>query len=174
VDLIAAHGGDAPYTVVTGGVRGYVDHAFASASLADQVVAAGTWAINADEAAAFDYNDTVRDAFGETSFEVKPDGRELFAATAFRASDHDPVYVDLNFSPSPPPPPVPPPPAVLRGDADGDGDVDRDDLPLVARAMRTPAAGPDDPRDVDGNGTIDPDDLQRLRELCTQPQCRTR
>jgi predicted extracellular nuclease len=172
-NLIGVHAGDAPYTVATDGVRGYVDHAFATGSLAERVVAAGTWAINADEAAAFDYNDTVRDAFGETSYEVKPAGRALFAEDAYRASAHDPVFVDVSFSPpAPPPPPVPPPPSVQRGDVDGDGDVDQDDLPLVARAMQKPAAGVDDPRDVNGDGTIGPEDLKRLRELCTRPKCR--
>ena len=159
-DLIDVHSGAESYTVVAGATRGYVDHALASSSLAQHVVAAGPWHINADEAAAFDYNDTQRDSFGELATEAKPSGRPLYEPNAFRASDHEPVIVDLELAPP-----------VTPGDADGDGDIDRDDLKLINRTKREPAEGPGDARDVDGDGYISVDDVKLARSLCTRPHC---
>jgi hypothetical protein len=118
------------------------------------------WHINADEAAAFDYNDSQRDAFGETSTDVKPSGRPLYEPNAYRASDHDPVIVDLELAPP-----------MTPGDADGDGDIDRDDLKLINRTKREPAEGATDARDVDGDGYISVDDVKLARSLCTRPHC---
>ena len=57
------------------------------------------------------------------------------------------------------------------GDLDVDGDVDRDDVTLLRVALKTPASGPDDPRDLDGDGKITSRDMQQLKSLCTRPKC---
>jgi uncharacterized protein len=73
------------FTYVFGGETGALDHAYASASLQSQVTGVGVWHINADEATVLDYNT-----------EFKTDDR--YAATPFRASDHDPVIVGLSLT----------------------------------------------------------------------------
>jgi uncharacterized protein len=73
-----------PYSYVFDGEAGYLDHALASASLNGQVAGAAEWHINADEPSVIDYNT-----------EFKP--QDLYSATPYRASDHDPVIVSLNL-----------------------------------------------------------------------------
>ena len=51
--------------------------------------------MNADESALLDYNDDILDA-NEKKYQLKPKGLDVFRPTALRASDHDPVVVDLN------------------------------------------------------------------------------
>lgn len=70
------------YTYVFDGQAGYLDHALTTASLAAQVTGVTLWHINADEPSVIDYN-----------LEYKP--QDLYVATAYRASDHDPVLVGL-------------------------------------------------------------------------------
>ena len=108
IDLLETFQGANAYSYVFDGELGYLDHALANASLAPQVVAAQTWTINADEVNLLDYNDTVVDV-GESSFEAKPAATPLYAADAYRSSDHDPVLIGLNLTP---------------GDSDGDGVTD--------------------------------------------------
>jgi uncharacterized protein len=72
------------FTYVFGGETGALDHAYASDSLKSQVTGVGLWHINADEPTVLDYNT-----------ESKPDDR--YAATPYRASDHDPVLVALTL-----------------------------------------------------------------------------
>jgi uncharacterized protein len=74
------------FTYVFGGETGALDHSYASGSLKTQVSGVGVWHINADEATVLDYNT-----------EFKTDDR--YAATPYRASDHDPVMVGLTLSP---------------------------------------------------------------------------
>jgi len=74
------------YSYVFEGAAGELDHALASASLADQVVDAAIWHINADEPSALDYNDYNQPL--------------LYQPDAFRSSDHDPLVIYLD--------PVPP------------------------------------------------------------------
>ena len=81
------------------GQLGSLDHALASASLADQVRGVTVWHINADEVNLLDYNDTIRDP-GEASFEAKPDSAPFYRANPYRSSDHDPVIVGLDLSPT--------------------------------------------------------------------------
>jgi uncharacterized repeat protein (TIGR01451 family) len=95
------HGANA-YSYLFDGQLGHLDYGFASASMLPQVTGADAWHINADEAAAFDYNDEVRDAPGEAVFEEKPDGSALVpprvvfqSLSPYRASDHDPVTLGL-------------------------------------------------------------------------------
>jgi uncharacterized protein len=73
------------YTYVFSGETGALDHAYASDSLKSQVTGVGVWHINADEPTVLDYNT-----------ESKPDDR--YAASPYRASDHDPVLVGLTLT----------------------------------------------------------------------------
>jgi uncharacterized protein len=73
------------FTYVFGGETGALDHAYASASLRQQVSGVSVWHINADEPSVLDYN---------TDFTTD----DRFAATPFRASDHDPVLVGLTLT----------------------------------------------------------------------------
>jgi uncharacterized protein len=100
-DLESSFLGANAYSYVFDGQTGHLDYAFASASLASQVLGASAWHINADEVPLFDYNDEVRDT-GEAAAEEKPDGSALVPprvvfqpASPYRASDHDPILVGL-------------------------------------------------------------------------------
>ncbi|MDX1480713.1 MAG: ExeM/NucH family extracellular endonuclease [Woeseiaceae bacterium] len=84
VNLLARDEGVAAYTYVFRGRSGALDHALASPALAEDVLSAFAWHVNADEARIYDYNlDRGRDP---SLF----DGRE-----PYRSSDHDPVIVDI-------------------------------------------------------------------------------
>lgn len=80
--------GGIPYSYVFGGEAGYLDHALTTASLSSQVLGVAEWHINADEPSVIDYNT-----------EFKP--QDLYSASPYRASDHDPVVVSLNLRASP-------------------------------------------------------------------------
>lgn len=73
-----------PYSYTFDGESGYLDHALASASLTDQVTGVAEWHINTDEPSVIDYNT-----------EFKP--QDLYSASPYRASDHDPVIVGLQL-----------------------------------------------------------------------------
>lgn len=75
-----------PYSYVFDGESGYLDHALTTASLSQQVVGVTEWHINADEPSVIDYNT-----------EFKP--QDLYSATAYRSSDHDPVIISLDLQP---------------------------------------------------------------------------
>jgi predicted extracellular nuclease len=81
VDLLERFGGPDTYSYVFDGAAGRLDHALASPALAPLVGGAGVWHSNADEPPVFDYR------------EANPPA--AFAADPYRASDHDPVVVDL-------------------------------------------------------------------------------
>jgi uncharacterized protein len=83
-DLVARFYADQGYTYVFDGEAGYLDHALANAAMASQVVGVNVWPINADEPSVIDYNT-----------EFKP--QDLYDASPFRSSDHDPVIVGLNL-----------------------------------------------------------------------------
>ncbi|MFO7682078.1 MAG: ExeM/NucH family extracellular endonuclease, partial [Chloroflexota bacterium] len=89
--------GASAYGYVFDGQLGYLDHALASPSLAQQVTGVSEWHINADEVNLLDYNDTILDP-GEASFEVKPGALPLFESNTYRSSDHDPVVVGISFN----------------------------------------------------------------------------
>ncbi|MDP2266741.1 MAG: type I secretion C-terminal target domain-containing protein, partial [Thiobacillus sp.] len=72
------------YSYVFDGEAGYLDHALATASLNSQIAGATEWHINADEPSVIDYNT-----------EFKP--QDLYAANAYRSSDHDPIVVGLSL-----------------------------------------------------------------------------
>ncbi|MDD2882203.1 MAG: ExeM/NucH family extracellular endonuclease [Rhodoferax sp.] len=77
-------GSAADYSYVFDGLRGSLDHALASAGLSTEVTGIDHWHINADEQIALDYNTEFNPA-------------ELYAADAYRASDHDPVVIGLTL-----------------------------------------------------------------------------
>ncbi|KZN36698.1 ExeM/NucH family extracellular endonuclease [Pseudoalteromonas luteoviolacea] len=74
------------YSYVFKGRLGSLDHAFASESMAEKVVAVTNWHINADEPVALDYN-----------VEYKSDKHQqsLYAEHSYRSSDHDPIVIEL-------------------------------------------------------------------------------
>lgn len=155
VNLIHTFQGPTAYSFVFFGQSGYLDHALASPSLAAQVTGAGEWPINADEPPVLDYN---------TEFKSAAQVEGLFAPDPYRASDHDPLLVELSLSAGG---------AMIPGDLDGDDDVDREDLNLILAANGQPASGPDDARDLDGDGTITYRDARKLRLLCSRARCAT-
>ena len=71
------------------GLWGALDHALASTSLADQVSGVVEWAINAEEPGVLDYN---------TNFKTPGQVQSLYAADAYRSSDHNPLLIGLNLS----------------------------------------------------------------------------
>jgi predicted extracellular nuclease len=77
------------YSYQFDGQFGYLDHALASASLKGQVTGITEWHINADEPVFLDYN---------VEFKTPAQVTELYAPTAYRSSDHDPVVVGLKLN----------------------------------------------------------------------------
>jgi predicted extracellular nuclease len=73
------------YSYVFDGQSGVLDHAFASSSMGAQVSGVTVWHVNADEPVVLDYN-----------LEFKT--QDLYAATPYRSSDHDPVLVGLTLN----------------------------------------------------------------------------
>lgn len=73
-----------PYSYTFDGESGYLDHALASTSLSAQLAGIADWHINTDEPSVIDYNT-----------EFKP--QDLYSATPYRSSDHDPVIVGINL-----------------------------------------------------------------------------
>ena len=80
------HGDAAAYSFVFDGQSGRLDHGFGNARLQPEVLAAQHWAINADESRALDYN---------LEFKTPLQQQSLYAATASRSSDHDPLLIDI-------------------------------------------------------------------------------
>lgn len=72
------------YSYVFDGEAGYLDHALATPALSGQIAGSRHWHINADEPSVIDYN---------TEYKTQ----DLYDATPYRASDHDPVLVGLNL-----------------------------------------------------------------------------
>ncbi|MBB3169479.1 ExeM/NucH family extracellular endonuclease [Simiduia aestuariiviva] len=87
LDLSRRFGNEA-YSYTYDGQLGYLDHALGSRSIQPFVRRVHYWHINADELPLFDYNG-----------EYKPDNYlvSLYGDHAYRASDHDPVIVELYF-----------------------------------------------------------------------------
>ena len=83
-NLIQQYMGMEAYSYIFDGMSGYLDHALANPSLSAQVTGATEWHINADEPSVIDYN-------------TEHKSQDLYAPTAFRSSDHDPVVVGLNL-----------------------------------------------------------------------------
>jgi len=89
VDTIGEFMAGEGYSYVFEGQSGYLDHALASPSLAEQVSGVTEWHINADEPVALDYND---------NFKTPEQIDSFYAPGPYRSSDHDPVLVGLNLN----------------------------------------------------------------------------
>ncbi|MEM6688384.1 MAG: ExeM/NucH family extracellular endonuclease [Planctomycetota bacterium] len=72
----------ATHSFVYYGQSGSLDHAFATADLADDVTGVKVWHINSDEPRFVDYNT-----------EYRPE--ELYKVNPYRSSDHDPVLIGI-------------------------------------------------------------------------------
>lgn len=90
IDQLAAREAS-PYSYVFDGETGYLDHALTSASLNRQLAGVGHWHINADEPSFIDYNLEFKQP---ACAACEPD---LYSATPYRSSDHDPVIVGLQL-----------------------------------------------------------------------------
>ncbi|MBN8489185.1 MAG: ExeM/NucH family extracellular endonuclease [Burkholderiales bacterium] len=77
------------YSYVFDGAAGRLDHALATPTLASRLTDAIEWHINADEPSVIDYNTEFKQPQCGTC------GPDLYSATAFRSSDHDPVVAGL-------------------------------------------------------------------------------
>ncbi|WP_156508892.1 ExeM/NucH family extracellular endonuclease, partial [Oleiphilus sp. HI0132] len=100
VDLFEHFVGDKAYSYVFYGQAGSLDHALASDSLSSQVSGVTEWHINTDEPRVLDYN---------TEYKSDTQVADLYSASPYRASDHDPVIVELALK------------SPLKGDFDEDG-----------------------------------------------------
>ena len=87
VNLLDREIGDSAYSFVYNGQAGALDHAFASPALAARVRQVVEWHVNADEPPLFDYN-----------LDLGRHARLFEPGTPWRASDHDPLIVDIDFS----------------------------------------------------------------------------
>lgn len=137
-DMITTLNGDDTYSFVFSGESGYLDHALANLALQLQINAVTEWHINADEPVALDYNVEFKSAEQMLSF---------YAPDAFRASDHDPVVVQM----------------ITAGDLDGDRDVDGQDSRVVRRALgaRSGSSRYVAEADYDNDGRVGFDDFVR-------------
>ncbi|XOZ34590.1 ExeM/NucH family extracellular endonuclease [Halomonadaceae bacterium KBTZ08] len=138
-DLVRQSRDTPTYSYVFKGKSGTLDYALANSALEDQVRAARVWHSNADEPRALDYN---------TEFKTPEQRADLFSTAPWRASDHDPILVDLKLASSVP------------GDLNGDGRVTGRDLSLLTHAL---FRGKDDDQfDINGDGHVNVHDLWAL------------
>lgn len=79
--------GNKAYSYAYKGEIGTLDHALASASLTKKVVDITEWHINADEPVILDYN---------TEYKSADQLKSMYRSDAYRASDHDPVIIEIN------------------------------------------------------------------------------
>jgi len=91
-NLISSFLGAGAYSYIFDGLSGYLDHALANASLLPYVTGVTDWHINTDEPAVIDYDEN-----------FNPPG--YYSADPYRAADHDPVVVGLDFE-QPEAPPI--------------------------------------------------------------------
>ncbi len=78
--------GNKAYSYVFTGLAGSLDHVMVSSSLANKVIDVTDWHINADEPRALDYN---------VEFKTPEQINNFYSAAAYRASDHDPIVVEI-------------------------------------------------------------------------------
>ncbi len=83
-NLVDPEGNGRNHSYVFRGQSGTLDYALASPELADDVVAAGIWSINADEPVVLGYETDSRLA-----------DQPLYGPGPWRSSDHDPTWVDI-------------------------------------------------------------------------------
>ena len=87
-DMVFSFQGEDAYSYVFDGQTGYLDHALASATLADQIMGLTDWHINADEPSLIDYDMDFKLAAQDALYESNP----------YRSSDHDPVIIGLDLT----------------------------------------------------------------------------
>ena len=90
VNLVQRFQGEDAYSYTYKGEAGYLDHALASESLNGKVLATFEWHINADEPVALSYQ--------LSKYQSEEQHQRYYAADAWRASDHDPVVIDMALS----------------------------------------------------------------------------
>ncbi len=73
------------HTFVFAGQAGRIDHALLSPTLAPALTGAVVWHVNADEAEVFNYR-------------LRPKQPQWYSAGPWRASDHDPLLIGLDFN----------------------------------------------------------------------------
>lgn len=149
VNLIEKYQGSHGYSYSFGGEAGYLDHALASTSLSTQAVYAMEWHINADETTLFDYN---------TELKTAQQVADFYQASPFRASDHDPVIVELDLKTRSP------------ADLDSDGDVDANDVNLFNAKLKSGVRlGLE--YDFNKDGVISALDARAMTAMCTYARC---
>lgn len=79
--------GSKAYSYVYTGLAGSLDHVMVSSSLANKIVDVTDWHINADEPRALDYN---------VEFKTPEQVNSFYSSAAYRASDHDPIVVEID------------------------------------------------------------------------------
>ncbi|MBL4827470.1 MAG: ExeM/NucH family extracellular endonuclease [Spongiibacteraceae bacterium] len=82
--------GEPVYSYVFSGEIGNLDHALASSALLNKITGVTHWHINADEPRALDYNEEYKSA-SQLIY--------LYDTHAYRASDHDPLMIELSLAP---------------------------------------------------------------------------
>lgn len=87
-NLIDNFTGPDAYSYIFYGQAGYLDHALSNPTLTPQVKGVTEWHINCDEPRVLNYN---------TEYKSEGQITDLYAETAYRASDHDPVIVGLDL-----------------------------------------------------------------------------
>ncbi|WP_018624152.1 ExeM/NucH family extracellular endonuclease [Kangiella aquimarina] len=81
--------GNKAYSYVFTGLAGSLDHVMVSSSLVNKIVDVTDWHINADEPRALDYNE---------EFKTPEQINNFYSSAAYRASDHDPIVVEIDAS----------------------------------------------------------------------------
>ena len=137
VNLLKDFSGDLAYSYVFTGLAGYLDHALASNSLRSQVTGAVDWHINADEPRVLDYNE---------EFKTPQQVISLYSPEAWRASDHDPLIIELALT-APQPEPV-------RGDFNQDQKINGKDLKLLLRNLGKKITDSNSQFDLNDDGRI--------------------
>jgi len=89
VNLSEAFEGEGGYSYAFNGEFGHLDHALATAHLAEQVVGTATWHANADELVYYDYNMENKDAAQLA----------INTGTPYRYADHDPLVIGVSLHP---------------------------------------------------------------------------
>jgi hypothetical protein len=149
VNLVEKYQGNHGYSYVFGGEAGYLDHALASTSLSTQAVYAMEWHINADETTLFDYN---------TELKTPQQVVDFYQPSPFRASDHDPVVVELDLKTRSP------------ADLDLDGDVDANDVNLFNAKLKSGVRlGLE--YDFNKDGVVSALDARAMTAMCTYARC---
>ena len=137
VNLLKDFSGDLAYSYVFTGLAGYLDHALASNSLRSQVTGAADWHINADEPRVLDYNE---------EFKTPEQVISLYSPEAWRASDHDPLIIELALTA--------PQPEAVRGDFNEDQKINGKDLKLLLRNLGKKITDNNSQFDLNDDGRI--------------------